>query len=259
MPRFRNFFFNGVCGCSKFLLQWSLYDYDAPIDEYGLIRQPKYGHLAELHKAIKQCEPTLISSDPIAIPLGSLQQAHIFYSKLGHCSAFLSNYDTSNGTRMILNQKHYNIPPWSISILSDCQNKIGVQSTRLTMLWTNSEILSWETFNEDLTLSDEGSAFTSFGLLDQVNVTRDASDYLWCTTNIDVAPSKSFLYTGEHLKLLVQSTGHALHVFINGKLSGSAFGTREDMRIEYKEKVRLCSGRNKIALLSVAMGLSVSF
>ncbi|KAI3519199.1 hypothetical protein L1887_08226 [Cichorium endivia] len=238
------------------------YDYDAPIDEYGLIRQPKYGHLAELHKAIKQCEPALVSSDPIVIPLGPLQQAHIFYSKLGHCSAFLSNYDTSNGTRVIFNQKHYNIPPWSISILPDCQNmvfntaKIGVQSTRLTMLRTNSEILSWETFNEDLTLSDEGSAFTSFGLLDQVNVTRDASDYLWYTTSIDVAPSESFLYTGEHPKLLVQSTGHALHVFINGKLSGSAFGTREDRRIEYKEKVRLRSGRNKIALLSVAMGLS---
>ncbi|CAL5394093.1 unnamed protein product [Camellia sinensis] len=38
------------------------YDYDAPIDEYGLLREPKWGHLTNLHKAIKQCEPVLVSS-----------------------------------------------------------------------------------------------------------------------------------------------------------------------------------------------------
>ncbi|MCH93011.1 beta-galactosidase 3-like, partial [Trifolium medium] len=50
------------------------YDYDAPLDEYGLIRQPKYGHLKELHKAIKMCERALVSTDPIVTSLGSSQQ-----------------------------------------------------------------------------------------------------------------------------------------------------------------------------------------
>lgn len=40
---------------------------------------------------------------------------------------------------------------------------------------------------------------------------------------------------------------------------GSAFGTRENRRITYKEKVNLRPGNNKISLLSVAMGLPVSF
>ncbi|CAI8605998.1 unnamed protein product [Vicia faba] len=40
------------------------YDYDAPIDEYGIIRQPKWGHLKDLHKAIKLCEEALIATDP---------------------------------------------------------------------------------------------------------------------------------------------------------------------------------------------------
>ncbi|KAI8010371.1 Beta-galactosidase 2 [Camellia lanceoleosa] len=40
------------------------YDYDALIDEYGLLREPKWGHLTNLHKAIKQCEPALVSSYP---------------------------------------------------------------------------------------------------------------------------------------------------------------------------------------------------
>ncbi|CAK8568724.1 unnamed protein product [Lathyrus sativus] len=50
------------------------YDYDAPLDEYGLIRQPKYGHLKELHRAIKMCEQALVSTDPIVTSLGSSQQ-----------------------------------------------------------------------------------------------------------------------------------------------------------------------------------------
>ena len=41
---------------------------------------------------------------------------------------------------------------------------------------------SWETYNEDLNSSDDGSSFSAVGLLEQINVTRDASDYLWYTT-----------------------------------------------------------------------------
>jgi len=40
------------------------YDYDAPIDEYGLIREPKHSHLKELHRAVKLCEQALVSVDP---------------------------------------------------------------------------------------------------------------------------------------------------------------------------------------------------
>nr|XP_043632613.1 beta-galactosidase 3-like [Erigeron canadensis] len=238
------------------------YDYDAPIDEYGLVRQPKYGHLTELHKAIKQCEPALVSGDPTVISLGTNQKAHIFHSKFGHCAAFLSNDDKANATRVLFNKMRHTLPPWSISILPDCRNivfntaKIGVQSTRMKMLPTHSVMFSWQMYNEDLTTRDEDSGFTTFGLLDQVNVTRDASDYLWYTTSVDIGSTESFLHGGEHPKLLVQSTGHALHVFINGELLGSASGTRESRRITYKEKIKLRSGINKIALLSVAMGLS---
>ncbi|ONK77658.1 uncharacterized protein A4U43_C02F9110 [Asparagus officinalis] len=49
------------------------YDYDAPIDEYGLLREPKSDHLKDLNKAIKFCEPALASGDPIRTSLGSNQ------------------------------------------------------------------------------------------------------------------------------------------------------------------------------------------
>ncbi|KAK7282946.1 hypothetical protein RIF29_12086 [Crotalaria pallida] len=52
---------------------------------------------------------------------------------------------------------HYNLPPWSISILPDCRNvvfniaKVGVQTSQMQMLPTNTLLFSWESFDEDIT------------------------------------------------------------------------------------------------------------
>ncbi|KAL6587741.1 hypothetical protein OROMI_000719 [Orobanche minor] len=76
------------------------YDYDAPLDEYGLIRQPKYGHLKGLHKVVKKCEKALVSADPI-VTLGPLEQAHVYDGGSAHCAAFLSNYDTQSAAKVL--------------------------------------------------------------------------------------------------------------------------------------------------------------
>lgn len=44
---------------------------------------------------------------------------------------------------------------------------------------------------------------------------------LFCS--VDIGSSESFLTGGELPKLLVQSMGHALHVFINGEHSGTQY------------------------------------
>ncbi|PQM37133.1 beta-galactosidase 3 [Prunus yedoensis var. nudiflora] len=237
------------------------YDYDAPLDEYGLIRQPKYGHLKELHRAIKMCERALVSADPIITSLGNFQQAHVYTSESGDCAAFLSNHDSKSAARVMFNNMHYNLPPWSISILPDCRNvvfntaKVGVQTSQMEMLPTNIQMLSWESYDEDINSLDDSSTITAPGLLEQINVTRDSTDYLWYITSIDIGSSESFLRGGELPTLIVQSTGHAVHIFINGQLSGSSFGTRQSRRFTYTGKVNLHAGTNRIALLSVAVGL----
>ncbi|KAG6397392.1 hypothetical protein SASPL_143559 [Salvia splendens] len=237
------------------------YDYDAPLDEYGLIRQPKYGHLKELHKAVKLCEKALVSADPTVTSLGNLQQAHVYSSKSGDCAAFLSNYDTNSTAKVMFDNMHYILPPWSISILPDCKTvafntaKVEVQTSRLDMLPSNSKMSSWETYNEDLNSSGDGSSFSAVGLLEQINVTRDASDYLWYTTSVDVDSSESSLHGGELPTLLIQSAGHTLHVFVNGELCGSGYGTREKRRFTFRGEINLCAGSNRISLLSVAVGL----
>lgn len=236
------------------------YDYDAPIDEYGLIRQPKYDHLKELHKAVKLCEKTLVSADATVTSLGTYKQAHVFSSSEG-CAAFLSNYNIKSSARVTFNNMQYDLPPWSISILPDCKNvafntaKVGVKASEAQMSPTNVKLHSWGTFNEDVLSSDTDSEITVIGLLEQLNITRDNSDYLWYKTSVNISPSESFLHHGQNPTLSVQSAGHALHVFCNGHLSGSAFGTRTDRRFTYNGNVNLQAGINIISLLSVAVGL----
>ncbi|RWW08330.1 hypothetical protein GW17_00028244 [Ensete ventricosum] len=251
------------------------YDYDAPIDEYGLIREPKYGHLKELHKAIKLCEQALVSADPTVTSLGSLQQAHVFSSESGGCAAFLSNHDPNSYAKIMFNNMHYNLPPWSISILPDCRNvvfntakashfasdspnfliKIGVQTSQMQMYPTNTQSLMWERYDEEVASLEENSLITATGLLEQINVTRDTSDYLWYITSVDISSAEEFLKGGKLPVLTVQSAGHALHIFVNGQLSGSAYGSRENKRIKFSGNINLRAGTNRIALLSVAVGL----
>ncbi|XP_028765341.1 beta-galactosidase 5 [Neltuma alba] len=237
------------------------YDYDAPIDEYGLIREPKYSHLKELHQAIKQCEPALVSSDPTTTSLGTYQQAHVFSSGTGACAAFLANYHSKSSARVTFNNNHYDLPRWSISILPDCRKEVfntanvRVQTSQAQMVPTNSKLFSWETYDEDLSSPAEISGITAAGLLEQINVTRDTSDYLWYITSVDISSSESFLRGGQKPSIIVQSSGHAVHVFVNGQFSGSAFGTREQTSCKFNGPVNLRPGTNKIALLSVAVGL----
>ncbi|CAI9294733.1 unnamed protein product [Lactuca saligna] len=235
------------------------YDYDAPIDEYGLLRQPKYNHLKELHKAIKLSERALVSADPTFISLGTYEQAHVFSSKTGGCAAFLANYHLNSSTTVTFRNMHYNLPPWSISILPDCKNvafntaQIGSKTSLVNMLPTHVNRLPWQTFSEDVSSVDIGSKMIVSGLLDQLSVTRDASDYLWYSTSVVIKPWE--IHGNIVPTLTVDSQGHAVHVFINGQLSGSAFGNPENKNVKFTGNANLHAGINKISLLSVAVGL----
>ncbi|KAM7517217.1 hypothetical protein LguiA_006800 [Lonicera macranthoides] len=243
------------------------YDYDAPIDEYGLIREPKFGHLKELHKAIKLCERALVSLDATVTKLGHFQEAHVFSGGKGTCAAFLSNFDSNKASRVTFNNMHYNLPPWSISILPDCRNvvfntaKVGSQTSRVKMLPSNSVLYSWETYDEDISSLGDDSTFTVNGLLEQINVTRDNSDYLWYITRRQILTFSNCFGTSVDIRssqeatLTVESRGHAVHVYVNGQLSGSAYGTREKPTFTFSGPVNLRAGSNRIALLSVAVGL----
>lgn len=63
-------------------------------------------------------------SNSCLLNIYSFSQAHVYTSESGDCAAFLSNFDTKSAARVMFNNMHYNLPPWSISILPDCRNVV---------------------------------------------------------------------------------------------------------------------------------------
>ncbi|ESR64701.1 hypothetical protein CICLE_v10007531mg [Citrus x clementina] len=236
------------------------YDYDAPIDEYGLLNEPKWGHLRDLHKAIKLCEPALVSVDPTVKSLGKNQEAHVFNSKSGKCAAFLANYDTTFSAKVSFGNAQYDLPPWSISVLPDCKTavfntaRVGVQSSQKKFVPVINAF-SWQSYIEETASSTDDNTFTKDGLWEQVYLTADASDYLWYMTDVNIDSNEGFLKNGQDPLLTIWSAGHALQVFINGQLSGTVYGSLENPKLTFSKNVKLRPGVNKISLLSTSVGL----
>lgn len=51
-------------------------------------------------------------------------QAHVFKSRSGACAAFLANYNPQSYATVAFGNQHYNLPPWSISILPNCKHTV---------------------------------------------------------------------------------------------------------------------------------------
>ncbi|KAJ0238888.1 Beta-galactosidase 8 [Hirschfeldia incana] len=239
------------------------YDYDAPIDEYD---KPKWGHLRDLHKAIKLCEDALIATDPKITSLGSNLEAAVYKTSSGSCAAFLANIGTKSDATVTFNGKSYRLPAWSVSILPDCKNvafntaKINsaTESTAFARQSlkpdadSSSELGSqWSYIKEPVGIS-KADAFVKPGLLEQINTTADKSDYLWYSLRMDINGDESFLDEGSKAVLHIQSIGQVVYAFINGKLAGSG---NDRQKISLDIPINLVSGKNTIDLLSVTVGL----
>ncbi|KAL9272727.1 Beta-galactosidase 8-like protein [Drosera capensis] len=244
------------------------YDYDAPIDEYGIIDQPKWGHLKDVHGAIMLCEEALLATDPAYSSLGANMEATVYKTGSGSCAAFLANVGTSDAN-VNFNGNSYQLPAWSVSILPDCKsvalNTAKINSVSILPKFTpqalNHEIdslggseSSWACFSEPIGISTN-DVFTKTGLLEQISTTADQSDYLWYSASIGIKGDELFLQNGSATVLHIDSLGHGLHAFINGKPAGTQFGHSGNAKISIDLPITLTQGTNKIDLLSLTIGL----
>ncbi|MBA0872159.1 hypothetical protein Goshw_008222, partial [Gossypium schwendimanii] len=101
----------------------SYYD-QAPLDEYGLLRQPKWGHLKELHIVIKNCSKPLLQGVQSNFSIGPLQQAYVYEEGMRACVAFLVNNDSTKNATVQFQNNSFELLPKSIGILPDCQNMV---------------------------------------------------------------------------------------------------------------------------------------
>ncbi|KAH7685343.1 Beta-galactosidase protein [Dioscorea alata] len=233
----------------------SYYD-EAPLDEYGMINNPKWDHLRELHAAVKKSSQPLLWGKQTNFSLGLLQQAYIFEENSSRCAAFLVNNDTLSNVSVMFRNGVYELPQKSISILPDCKNVVfntatvnaqsGVRSTIAVEHFNQTK--NWLAFAEEVYDIDKAS-FTKNGLLDQLSITKDTTDYLWYTVGYD------YTSTEDHQWLLrVNSQAHVLHAFINDEFIGTEHGSHNSEGVVFEKPISLLNGKNNFSFLSVMVG-----
>ncbi|KAI3450543.1 hypothetical protein Pfo_007208 [Paulownia fortunei] len=246
------------------------YDYDSPIDEYGLLRQPKWGHLKDLHKAIKLCEEAMVATVGNTTSLGQNLEATLYQTESGLCAAFLANIDSQLDATVYFNGNYYDLPAWSVSILPDCKNvvyntakvnsvtaisKFVPQPSQIGTNSSGASLSSWSWFKEPAGISMNNDALVLPGLVEQINTTGDRTDYLWYSLSTNLTANDPLLQDGSQILLHVDSLGHALYAFVNGRLAGSGKGSSKSSKFSVDIPVNLEPGNNTIDLLSMTVGL----
>ncbi|KAF2557263.1 hypothetical protein F2Q68_00016520 [Brassica cretica] len=171
------------------------YDYDAPLDEYGNLNQPKYGHLKQLHDVLHSMEKTLTYGNISTIDFGNSASATIYTTQEGS-SCFFGNGNENSDATISFRGESYVVPAWSVTILPDCKTeayntaKITTQTSMMVKKPNEAEDdpstlkWSWRPENMDnFVLTGKGES-TNTQLFDQKVVSNDQSDYLWYMTTV---------------------------------------------------------------------------
>ncbi|KAL5752456.1 hypothetical protein ACOSQ2_022963 [Xanthoceras sorbifolium] len=236
---------------------------EAPIDEYGLLREPKWGHLRDLHSALKLCKKALLWGTPSVEILGPYLEARIYEDpKSKSCAAFLSNNRSRMSQTATFRGAKYFLPQHSISILPDCKtvvyNTQTMSAQHSSRNYHKSEIanrdLQWEIFRDNVPTRDE-SPIKEISPRELWSVTKDTSDYLWYTTSIKLDRTDLPFREGILPVLMIANLGHLMHVFVNGEYIASGHGTNIEKSFVFQKPIPLKIGINSISLLGETVGL----
>ncbi|RWW37753.1 hypothetical protein BHE74_00057093 [Ensete ventricosum] len=138
---------------------------------HGLPKEPKWGHLRDLHYALKLCSKALLKGTPSLQSFGSGFEARLYEIPEDNvCVAFLTNTNARRDGTVKFRGTEYFLPRRSISILPDCK----------TVVYNSQR---WQMFVEQPP-SVQDTSVKALGPQELVNMTKDTTDYLWYATRI---------------------------------------------------------------------------
>ncbi|XP_048334543.2 beta-galactosidase 15 isoform X1 [Ziziphus jujuba] len=238
------------------------YDYDAPLDEYGNLNQPKWGHLKQLHEVLKSIEFTLTHGDVNNTDFGNSVTATV-YATNQSSSCFLSNTNQTTDATIKFQGNQYTVPAWSVSLLPDCKTevynsaKVNTQTSVMEKKPNKAEnepvALSWVWKPENIDATAvHGKGHVSVNKIIDQKVVNDASDYLWYMTSLELKEDDPIW--SDNMTIRVNATGQVLHAYVNGKYLGSQWAKYGVANYVYEQSVKLNPGNNLISLLSATVG-----
>lgn len=166
----------------------------------GLYKEPKWGHLRDLHLALKLCKKALLWGKPSTEKLGKQLEARVFeIPEQKVCVAFLSNHNTKDDVTLTFRGQPYFVPRHSISILADCKTvvfgtqHVNAQHNQRTFHFadqTNQNNV-WQMFDEEKVPKYKQAKIRTRKAADLYNLTKDKTDYVWYTSRCAVACFKA--------------------------------------------------------------------
>ncbi|KAK8522219.1 hypothetical protein V6N13_115195 [Hibiscus sabdariffa] len=234
---------------------------EAPIDEYGLLREPKWGHLKDVHKALNLCKRALLWGTPTVENLGKKLEARVWQQPGTEvCAAFLANNDTRQPQTINFKGQQYYLPPRSISILPNCKNVVfntnQITTQHNSRNFVRSDIANsnfkWEMYRE---VPPTSGQVQSEGPLEHWVTTKDTTDYLWYIAKLNLGERDLPMKKGVVPVLRVASQGHGLHAFVNGEYIGTQHGSKVEKNFVFQKPATFKEGTNYIALMSYVVGL----
>jgi beta-galactosidase len=264
------------------------YDYDVQVNEYLLHNEPKFSLLSGLHTTLYEVADILFDDQPPpAVMISDECESHTYFSsKDSSCVLFVSNYGT-NG------QCKFNediIEPWSVSIYRGTESSSKSCSNNLQMLYgtkVGEPAKSLPSANVQTPIPLPANEFklvdnfvqvyvesTPFQLLnsnssykyassvelnkpsEQLFLTKDETDYLWYSFDVELEQSPSEIVSVEFE--IGDGAGHVNYIYVNGERVGATLSSYTNQggieRIRY-DNIPFQKGANQLEVLFVAMGL----
>ncbi|CAJ1973023.1 unnamed protein product [Sphenostylis stenocarpa] len=235
---------------------------EAPLDEFGLRREPKWSHLRDVHKALLFCRRAIHGGVPTVEKLNEFHEIRIFERPGSNiCAAFITNNHTTLDATVNFRGINYFLPAHSISVLPDCKtvvyNTRSIVSQHNARNYERSAIANnfqWEMFNEAIPTIKKMDLYQRLPA-ELYSLLKDTTDYAWYTTSFELTQEDLPIKPGVLPVLRIMSLGHSMVAFVNGDLIGTAHGTHEEKSFEFERPVQFRVGTNYISILASTVGL----
>ncbi|KVH96032.1 Galactose-binding domain-like protein [Cynara cardunculus var. scolymus] len=243
---------------------------EAPLDEFGLIREPKWSHLRDLHTTLRLIKkPFILGNRNVQNIDNYIQIATYEMAGSNVCAAFLSNRHKKIHRTIEFRGKSYFLPRRSI---------VAQHNSRTFIPSRKANRFKWESYREIVPTSRDLPVHSK-SPMELTSMTKDTTDYLWYSTSLhldnDDLPMRSDILP----VIQIQSLGDALLAFVNGEYigeirfyifavylrlmtmksnyAGFGHGSNIEKSFTFSKPANFKTGANQISILAMTVGLPV--
>lgn len=242
------------------------YDFDSPIDVYGVPHPRKFPHIQNLHTALAPYLGLILhspASEDIVLPNDC--RLNEYNSTTGKGSvAFLTNANSGSGKDVNITWRGrvWPVTAWStqmidvdtLTVVYDTskvtnvvqhvqrrrRDAVEVRAAPTNVRWTSDQAGVW---NRHPTVAQQP--------LEQLTLTYDRTDYLWYVTTIDISAQQ--IATGS-VQLTLPTQHDYVYAFISGRQSAATTSQTGSVKLTLSVD-ELSAGRYELQLLNANNGV----